>query len=813
MSVSGRELPTGTVTLLFTDVEGSTRLLHELGIERYAQELMTHRERVREAVLAHHGVEVGTDGDAFFVTFARAEDGLSAAAEIQAALAAGPIRVRMGLHTGEVLVADDDYVGLEVHKAARISAAAHGGQILVSQQTRELIGTQLRDLGEHRLKDLGAPERLFQLGDERFPPLRTLYRASLPVQPSPLVGRTEELAELVALARSNRLVTLTGTGGTGKTRLALALAAELSEHYLDGVWWVSLAAVSDHTLVLPTIGRAIGCGEDLAAYLSGRQLLLVLDNLEQILDAAPALAELLSGAPGLGMIATSRERLGLAAEQTYPVEPLSGADAIELFTTRARQVDPEFKPGLEVAAICDRLDRLPLALELAATRVKLLSGRQILARLEQRLPMLAGGRRDLPARQATMRAAIAWSYDLLSDNERRLFRRLAIFAGGFDLDAAEAVCGADLDELQSLADKSLLREQEEERYFLLETTREYAWERLDAAAETVELRGRHAAWFLELFASAEEGLRTAEQHEWLRRVRADNDNLRAVLAWALENSPAQGAELAAALFRPWRMSGQFDELIAWYEQALPRFAEIAPASRAAALVTFGDALMYTERNTRAEQVLTDALALFRSHADASGEASVLNSLGSVQSNAGSASRAIQLHEQALAIFRRAGDQRGISRSLHLLAENVRDVGELGRAASLLEQAVAIDTELGDTNGAMSSLHSLGDVALDQRDSAAAARHYRDALTICIELEDERSQAYCLAGLACVGALDGDLATAGRLWGLAERIEEQIGARMLARERSRYEDVLATLEGDEAFEDGRAAGRSADPRAV
>jgi predicted ATPase/class 3 adenylate cyclase len=811
--MSDSELPAGRVTFLFTDIEGSTRLLRRLGNERYAEELLRHRQRIREVVRLHRGFEFGTEGDAFFVAFECAQDGLAAAAAIQSALSSGTIRVRIGIHSGEVLVADGDYIGLEVHKAARICAAAHGGQVLVSEQTRSLAGAALEDLGEHRLKDLAAPERLFQLGQERFAPPRTLYRASLPVQPTPLLGRAAELGELLAIAPASRLVTLTGPGGTGKTRLALALAAELAERYRDGVWWVPLAAVSDPALVIPTIALTLGAGEDLAGYLGDRQLLLVLDNFEQVLGAAAAIADLLAAAPDLGVIATSRERLGLAAEQEYAVPPLADAEAVELFTARARQVKPTFEPGADVLAICRRLDRLPLALELAATRVKVLSEDQILARLERRLGLLTSGRRDLPERQMTMRGAIDWSYELLSDPEQRTFRRLGVFAGNFELPAAETVCEATIDELQSLADKSLLRQRGDGRFFMLETTHEYALERLQSAGETDELGARHAAWFFDLAAAALKGQQAPEQERWLERLRADNDNLRAVLAWALRHDLRRGLELTAALFRPWRMSGQLHELIAWFEPALAELEAVSPAERAAGLITFGDALMFTERYERAEDVLNESLALSRLHGDRRGEASALNSLGSVRSGVGARADAVQLHERALAIYRQLNEPSGISRSLHLVAENLTDNGSLERATRMLEEAAAIDTERGDRHAAMTSLHSLGDVALEQHNPRAAAAHYREALAICLEHRDQRSQAYCLAGLASVAALDGDPDTAGRSWSAAETIETRIGLRMLAKERVRYERLIAPLQDTPAFERGREASRELTPEAI
>jgi class 3 adenylate cyclase len=394
-------LPTGTVAFLFTDIEGSTRLLERLGSERYGVELELHRERVRRAARAQGGVELGTEGDAFFVAFARASDALHAASEIQEALAEGPIRVRIGIHTGEALMVAGNYVGLDIHKAARICSAAHGGQVVVSQTTRDLAGNGLRELGEYRLKDLTAPERLFQLRGGEFPPLRTLRPTNLPVQPGPLLGRRAELAELMALSETNRLVTLTGAGGSGKTRLALGLAAELSDQYRDGVWWVPLAAVTDPGLMPATIAQSLGARGELREHLAGKRVLLLLDNLEQVVDCGRLIADLLGGLPDLSVIATSRERLAVSFEQVYPVPPLDEVAAEELFVSRARQLAPDFEPDDTVAEICERLDRLPLALELASTRVTLMTTAQMLDRIEQRLDLLSKGKRDAPDRQAT----------------------------------------------------------------------------------------------------------------------------------------------------------------------------------------------------------------------------------------------------------------------------------------------------------------------------------------------------------------------------------------------------------------------------
>ena len=804
-------LPTGTVTMLFTDVEGSTRLLDELGPERYASVLLTHRGRLRSVADAHGGVEMGTEGDAFFFVFQSAGDGLAAAGEMQSALADGELRVRMGVHSGEVLVAAGDYFGMAVHKAARISSAAHGGQVVVSAQTRALVDVELRDLGEHRLKDLAAPERLFQLGKATFPPLRTLRHANLPLQTTPLLGREQEIAELLELADSHALLTLTGTGGTGKTRLALALAAELADRYVDGVWWVSLAGVTDPVVVLPTIAAALGVGEDLTSYLSHRSLLLVLDNLEQVIDAAPLVGELLASAPRCTAIATSRERLAISGEQEYAVPPLSPAGALELFTARARQVKPDFEPGAEVDAICARLDCLPLALELAATRVKVLSESQLLARLQQRLPLLAGGRRDLPARQATMRTAIAWSYDLLSEREQRLFARLAVFVGGFELEAAEQICEAELDDLQSLVDKSLLREDGSGRFFLLETTREYALEQFDASEDQNQVQARHAHWYFALGVAARR--EDAERAEALTRLQRDPGNVRLALSWALEHDIAAGLPLAGSLFYTWLGAGRNGELRGWYEEALADPGELSPSERADALAGFGHTLAYTDTPKPARAALTEALTLYREAGDERNEASVLLLLGGVGFISGSPEEMRERSEQALAIYERLDDLDGIARAVFYLAEGLRDAGEFERSADLYNRAIELRREHG--LGSVSALlHSLGDLYLDKADLRSAERYYLEALALAPQEEDLRLQSYCLAGLACVSARSDDATTAGRLWTLAERIEQQLGFRMLRAERVRYERTLTPALRDEpGYRAGASDAAQLDPLTV
>jgi predicted ATPase/class 3 adenylate cyclase len=807
MTFGDGALPAGLVTLLFTDVVGSTRLLNELGAERYAAALLDHRERLRSAAAAHRGMEMGTEGDALFFVFRDARDGLAAAGDMQAALADGPLRVRIGVHSGEVLLADGDYVGMAVHKVARICSSAHGDQVVVSDQTRALAGAALRDLGEHRLKDLTAPERLFQLGEEEFPPLRTLRHVNLPVQATPLVGREQELAELVSLADSHRVITLTGTGGTGKTRLALALAAELADRYSDGVSWVSLASVSDPGLVSAEIAAALGAIDDLPAYLSGRSLLLVLDNVEQVIDAAPEIGQLLAGANGCAAIVTSRERLAIAGEQEYPVGPLSPHAAVELFTTRAREVDPGFEPGKAIAAICERLDRLPLALELAATRVKLLSEPQLLSRLEQRLPLLAAGRRDLPERQSTMRAALAWSYELLREAERRLFTNLAIFSGSFELEAAEQVCEAELDILQSLVEKSLVRHAEAGRHSMLETTREFALEQFVMSDECDEVRARHARWYLSLGVAARG--RDPGRAEAQRRLRMEAADAARALSWALDHNVASGLPLADSLFRSWLGAGRIRELARWYERALADPDALAPAERADALAGLGMTLEFEESLDPARAALTDALTLYEQVGNEHGKVRVLNDLGGIEWAAGSLQRAIEWHEQALTISEHLEDHAELARSLHFLADSVRDAGQHDRATELYVRSIEITRTYGVGN-VYSLLHSLGDLSLDKGDLSEASRYYREALALGMEEENIRHFGYCFAGLACVAAHDDDPIGAGRLWTLAERVEHELGGRMLAAERGRYErSITPALRDTDGFRAGVAAADELD----
>ena len=752
--------PTGTVTLLFTDVEGSTLLLERLGAERFAEALAVHRRVLREAFARHGGYEVDEEGDAFLVAFQAAGEAVAAAGEAQQGLASAvwphedELKVRMGVQTGEPLSVPPKYVGMDVHRAARIMSAGHGGQVLVSETTAALLdGVALRDLGPHRLKDLLGPIRLFQLEVEglpgQFPPLRSLQRTNLPTAAWPLLGRERELEELRTLvADGARLVTLTGPGGSGKTRLALQAAAELSDDFVDGAFFVALAPLRDTGAVHATVAEALGLGadDDVAAWLAGRRALLVLDNLEHLVGVAAAVAGLLVGETAV--LATSRAPLHLSAERELPVEPLPEQAAVELFVSRAAAAGRVIAPDEIVAAVCRRLDNLPLALELAAARAKLLSPAALLERLDAALPLLTGGARDLPDRQQTLRATIEWSHDLLDPDGQVAFRRLAVFRGSFTLEAAEAITGGDLDPIASLLDQSLLKPRGDDRFFLLETLREYAGERLDAAGETEEYALRHARWYLERLEEIEhQPSRGAELFSWYR---LEDDNLRAMLDQLTAADVTDAARAADVLSEYWVSRSAWSEARQRVDVLLG-YADLPDQERAKLFLILARRADRLRDLDAAEAAALDALAL--ATPGTFERARALTHLGWVAGERGNLEQAARFADDALAesasldAWQRARAHLGIAQGL------LQDAKRTPEARALLEDAHLELRRAGDELAALIAEINLGEIDLYARQYDSALAIFPAALERSrqignLDLEAELLREIGLAFLGC-----------------------------------------------------------------
>ena len=808
-----RDLPTGTVTFLFTDIEGSTRLLYDLG-DRYADVLAEHRRTLRDAFRRYCGVEVDTEGDAFFVAFQRASDALAAAAEAQRALTDTPVKVRMGIHTGEPIVAEEGYVGIDVHRAARVMAAAHGGQILISQPTRDLVGNQfaVRDLGEHRLKGLESTERLYQLGEGEFPPVKSLYRATLPVPGTPFLGRERELADVVALLQQDdvRLLTLTGPGGTGKTRLAIEAAAAASERYPDGVFWVGLAPLRDAVLVVPAISRAVGVTDDLAAQIADRRLLLVLDNFEHVMDAAPEISRLIGSCPKLEVLATSREVLQLGGEHAYPVPTLTARDARDLFDARASAIGAEVSDPEVVEELCVRLDYLPLAIELAAARARLLSPAELLDRLGQRLDLLRGAR-DADPRQQTLRATVAWSFQLLTAPEKALFEKFAVFAGGCTLDAAEAVCDADLGSLASLVDKSLIR-RSTDRFSMLATIRQFAQERLAEQGDVRNLQRKHALHYLALAERAEPELRGPAQRGWLDRLELDHDNLRAALSWSLEAGDADvGLRLTAALWRFWRVHHLTEGSRAL--ETVLKMATGPPLLRTRVLLGASRLAMDEGDLERTLARADEALVAARASSAAREIAAATENLGLMMLVTGSTSRALTLLEDSVARFRALGDPVGTADALNNLANAQLAAGDTGGATESGKQAFALQRDAGNALGLAFALNTLGYVALHEGDLELSSSRLEESLILFQELGDLSRIGDSLEGLAHVAAGQGDDRRAVTLWAAGESFRAKAGKHMEPQETALHEDALSrarTRMGEPAFAVALVEGAALDP---
>ena len=774
------ELPDGRLTLVFTDVEGSTQLLHRLG-EGYADVLAEHRRTLREAFARHRGTEVDTQGDAFFYVFSTADDAVAAAGEGCKLLEPGPIRVRIGVHTGAPQLTSEGYVGADVHLAARIGAVGHGGQVVISGATRrELAGEhELLDLGEHRLKDFDDPVPLFQLGTSRFPPLKTVANTNLPRPASSFVGRADDAAAVVARIRGGaRLLTLTGPGGSGKTRLAIEAATELVPEFRAGVFWVELAPIDDAKLVLEEIARTLGARQDLAGHIGERELLLVLDNFEQVVEGGPAIASLTSRCPNLHVLVTSRELLRLREEVEFPVEPLPADDAALLFAERSGSAVDE-----TVTALCAALDNLPLAVELAAARTDVLSPAQILDRLEGRLDLFRGAR-DADARQQTLRAAIQWSHELLDEPEQMLFARLAVFAGGCTLDAAEEVAEAELDVLEALVQKSLVRHSRE-RFWMLETIRQFALERLAEQDDAEALRRRLAEWFLALAERAEPHLDGPEQAEWLGRLEEDVANIRE----ALTQEDLAGRFMASLRFF-WAKRGYVAEGRRFVETMLPRLSDEDPA-KPMALVTgsllavmqgdFEDSIAHGER----------AMEL--------GAAAGLERPGvEVASTVGRSLLSLGEDERALALFRRAADRGpaigrpGIAAiALLNLGYTALLRGELEAADEDLRRAVDAAASSGERHAQARSLAGRSSVALERGWLEDAQELAKESLALAVPMHDRDNACWAIELAGCALA-NSDPNRAARLLGAAEELRIVLGGTLTGLEEAQHERALSLL---------------------
>jgi predicted ATPase len=792
------DLPTGTVTFLFTDVEGSTKLLHELGAEAYAEALTEHRLRIREACMAEGGVEVDTQGDAFFFAFSTALGALTAAAAFTDALEPGLIHVRVGLHTGTPHLGSEGYVGEDVHLGARIAATAHGGQVVCSRVTRDLSGLDLVDLGEHRLKDIAEAVSIYQLGEERFSPLNTLSNTNLPTPTSSFVGREQELTEVVSLVRNGaRVLTLSGPGGSGKTRVAIEAASELVPDFANAVVWVPLATLRDPALVTETIARTLGASNGLADHIGRRSMLLLLDNLEQVVEAASDLSTLLAECPALQLLVTTREVLRIQGEVEYSVPPLAEREAIELFCARSG-----LEPGPEIGELCRRLDSLPLAVELAAARTRALTPQQILDRLSRQLDLLQGGR-DADPRQQTLRATIAWSYDLLDSDEQSLFGHLAVFVGGCALEAAEEVCDADLDTLQSLVEKSLLRFTNG-RYWMLETIREYAAERLEEASAGEEQRERHADYFLALAEELEPPQMGGVDEGWVARVSAETDNFRAALVHFVGHpDPTSELRLAGALFRFWATVGSVGEGSRIAGHALARSEGADPRLRMKVLYAASICAFYQGDLAAAGTYEEERLEIARAVGDGQSEVVALNDLGLSASENGDLETADALLHEGVARAQELGDERLVLSVTSNLGELALKRGQIARAREVLEECVDVATRLGDQWSRAHALETLGFALVAAGEMSLAAARFREGLVLAEVVPLLGS--YCLDGLAAVAD---DPTRAARLAGRAHAMREEAGFLSHDVERGFLEDTERRGRealGDEAWDVAYAEG--------
>jgi len=854
---------TTSATFLFTDIAGSTELWDQIP-EAMAPALARHDALLRQVIQDNDGRVFKSISDGHCAVHRTASGALSAAIAGQRALLAEPwgktglLNVRMAIHSCVVQERDGDYFGPGLNRVSRLLEAAHGGQILLSQGTVEMVSDLLPpevaylDLGEHRLKGLARPERIFQVLapglPADFPSIHSLdYRSSnLPTPTTTFVGRKREIADVTQLLATSRLLTLTGPGGVGKTRLALEVAANQADRFWDGVFLVSLAAVTDPTLLAQTIIDTLRlkvteqqtAADLLKQHLQHRHILLILDNFEQIVDGAQLLGELLSAAPRLSVLVTSREILHLYGEQEYPVSPLAIPDrtkptaelseyeSVALFVRHAQLSNPNFrlteKNAQDVAEICIRLDGLPLAIELAAARSKAIPPNYLLSLLDNSLDALSGGPRDLEARHQTLQAAIGWSYDLLDMAEKQLFSRLAVFQGGRSLDALQEVCqpGLGMSTLigvESLLNKSLLHRGDGPdgvpRFFFLDTIHQFARERLAESGEVEAIQRRHAVFFAELAEQAEPELRGPDQENWSARLRAEYDNLRAALSWAIGGGdPELGLRLAGALSEFWYYEGPISEGEKWIRLALARLEseQISPGIQAKVLNGAGMLAFATGDHARGKRWNQQALNIAREAGEMVSWAWALFWLSAhATTQPETYGDGITLIEKAQNLFRETDDQAGLAWSYNQLGELNRLVGDLERARVAYESSLAICRETGNRRREAIALLNLGYVAQRQGDYQQAERCCLAGLALLHKLKLEYHSAIALSMLAGPLASQGRVVQAATILGASEGIFERMAATLQPADRVEIDNYIAQVRQmmeAEAFDTAWQTGR-------
>ncbi|MEZ4690548.1 MAG: tetratricopeptide repeat protein [Ignavibacteria bacterium] len=835
--------PTGNVTFLFTDIEGSTKLSQDFPEKLHAA-LERHNEILRNAVESNNGRVFKIVGDAFCCAFGNAEEAVKAAVDIQINLADEKwdevvIKVRIGIHSGTAEWNGEDYMGyITLARVARILSAAYGEQILISNDTYEHFShhkdtkTQrenesnslclsdlvvknvcFRDLGERRLKDIIKPIRLYQIVSkglrEEFPPLKTLDARpnNLPVQLTNFIGREDEMKHAKELLKNNRLLTLTGSGGAGKTRFSLQTGAELIDEFAHGVWFIDLAEINDPGLLAVTIINAINVEEEqkktpeetLIDHLKDKEILLIFDNCEQIINACADLTvRLLTSCPELKIIATSREAFNCAGEQTFRIPPLTQPDpnkintpeqliqyeSVRLFIERALAVNPKFRVNNEnasaLAEVCSRLDGIPLAIELAAARIKVLSVEKISERLNDRFNLLTGGKRTALPRQQTLRALIDWSYDLLSENERILWSRLSVFSGGWTMEAAEEVCSDDiiskyeiLDLLSQLTEKSvIIYDDSKERYRILESIKQYGLEKL---SDGNGMFLRHLDYFLDLSKRAESELSNENEKFWLDVIDADHNNFISSIEWSAGNEiPDKGSVLAASLLNYWNTTGNYSTAIRLVENILQSSGSIDKSIKAKLILRTGNFKRFQGDFEQAKKYSEESLTIYKEIGDKKGIAESTNSLGNIANYQGDYKQALKCYKESLSIFKEIDDKRGIAGSIQNLGLITRNMGEYEQAKKYYEESLAMGREIGDKTRIADTINNLGYIAIIQEDFKQAKKYLEESLVLRIETGDKRGTAISLNNLGLVLFDQGEFEQAKKYLEESLSINQEIG---------------------------------------